>query len=146
MECGDKNIVKDIAAVGTENNFWIHNVCFYANVEKNAMGAILNQDFQYFILDLGSDSQKGKEEFLRCSGKIVVGSLNPWKRQTYYHFIETTSIWEINGQCMYLSLFGNKRENKKCRCTYGINMESIPFILDPFQVEPQHFSFLHALV
>lgn len=107
----------------------------------------MNQDFNFFVFDFGSEYKLQKEEFLRCTYKIVIGSLIPWKKQIYYNFIELLKKdWGINDQYLFLSLYRNKRENKRCHCDYGITMELMPYIADPFQIETQHFQFFYKLL
>ncbi|BCN32825.1 hypothetical protein [Anaeromicropila herbilytica] len=115
--------------------FQVYDTSYYKNVTQKEIADILNNNFDYIIMDLGTD--RDNEEFLRCNCKLVVSSLCDWKRHElikFLHYAETMNgylEWE------YLVLYGDKSDLKEIKHNWNIHLNLIPFETDPFQVSKE---------
>lgn len=114
--------------------FPIHRVTYHNNVKEQAIAEIIGDDYDCVILDLGTDFQKSKNEFLRCDKKIVVSSLTIWKRHELENFLQKTNHIKYNEQWTFVIPFGQSRVIKKAakelhREIYGGSYEPDPFSL-----------------
>lgn len=147
LETGERNVLRQLSSMGVEESFRLNNVSYFPQVKTSSLGQIMTRDFTYIILDLGCDFVKAREELFRCDGKIIIGSLSPWRKNVYYDYIERIgNMLENMETCTFLALFGDKVENKRCRRICRVPMKSIPFIADPFKTEKEHISFLNSLI
>ena len=129
-----------------DEEVYLDGVTYFPNVLAQDLGYIYNMDFDYVILDLGRDSRSAREELLRCTDKLIVGSLCPWRKKRYYEFIK--QIQEHMGNLerfTFLALFEDKIEIKRCRRTFGVRVQHIPYIANPFYVKEKEVPFLHSL-
>ncbi len=130
-----------------EEAFDIKGVTYFPSIPAKELGLIYSMDFEYIILDLGSDSQKAREELMRCNGKLIVGSLCPWRKARYYDYIKRLQEHTgISDMFTFLALFEDKIEIKRCCRTYKAQVQSIPFIANPFHIKKEETDFLHTLI
>lgn len=147
VEWGDRCTLRELSEKGVEERFRINGVDYHMSVGTGNMGIIYNMDYEYLILDLGTDSRSAREELMRCDGKLIVGSLCPWRRAAYYDYIRR--LHENMGNLdmyTFLALFEDKIEIKRCRRTFKAQVKSIPFIADPFCISEKEIPFLHSLI
>ncbi len=107
----------------------------------------MNRGYEYLILDMGSLKEADLSEFLRCSRKLVLGSLAPWKIGNYQDFFEhfgnTLKLGE--GFC-YLVQTGTQKCIHDFSKKYLVSMQSVPFIQNPFRIEKELFLFFEELL
>lgn len=139
LECNKNNdfryiqmAYEDIKEPNLKKMFMIYNVTYYMNVRVHELTELLNQDFEYIVLDLGSDFQVNKEEFLRSDIKFVIGSLIEWKRDRFMEFLESNQKLHRGEQWKYLVVFGLAKEIRQLKKRWNYNINSIPFEADPF--------------
>jgi hypothetical protein len=139
VEVGERNALIHVPKTG--------RVHYFPQTKGDELGRIRNLDFQYIVLDVGADSRLSREEFLRCDGKIVLGSLSPWKSAVYYDYMKKIEMMVGDlRSCTFLSLFGDSGENKKCRRICKVPVKSVPFMKNPFFVKGDETSFLQSLI
>lgn len=147
IEFEGRGTLTSLSAAKDGNEFYYEGVACFPDVSAQELGLIYSMDFEYLILDLGTDSRAARAELMRCNGKLIVGSLCPWRKAGYYDYmkrlLETTGYRDM---FTFLALFEDKIEIKKCRRTMKAQVQSIPFIADPFQVKEQEAEFLHTLI
>ncbi len=147
VEYGERDTLMELSAVGAEKSFRRDGVDYFPAATSGDLGYIYNRNYEYIILDLGCDSRNAREELMRCNGKLVVGSLRPWRKRAYYDYIQRLIKNTGNSDIFtFLALFEDKIEIKKCRRAFKTQVKSIPFIEDPFCVEKKDISFLHSLI
>lgn len=114
--------------------FIIYNVMYYKCVNEKEIADIMNDNYDYIIIDFGSDLDQYSNEFLRCNSKLIVGSLCDWKRHKFYSFLRKAE--NMNGylKWQYLMLFGEKEEIKEVQHDLNIMVNSIPYEPDPFRI------------
>ena len=125
----------------------IYGVHYYPNVADSMIPDFTNAGYSCLLFDFGALSAEHTSEFLRCDSKIVIGSLAPWKKQTYHSFFQnrhfTQKQWEC---CHYLVLFGETTDILKMSGKYHHSMQAIPFFQDPFHIRKELFSFLQQML
>lgn len=147
VEWEARNTLAALSPKEREEAFEVGGVTYFPSIPAKELGLIYSMDFEYIILDLGSDSQKAREELMRCNGRLIVGSLCPWRKARYYDYIRR--LQEHTGMTdmfTFLALFEDKIEIKRCRRTYKAQVQSIPFIANPFHIKKEEAVFLHALI
>ena len=55
-----------------DNSFSLDKVTYYKQVSANRISEILCDDYDYYILDFGTDYSDYMDEFIRCSNKIII--------------------------------------------------------------------------
>jgi hypothetical protein len=75
-----------------DNTFSFHQITCYKEVRSGQMPQILGEDYEYVILDFGTDLATNREELLRCSTKIVVGGRSEWDILKLKEFIRNTEV------------------------------------------------------
>lgn len=124
--------------------FRILDTVYYRSSSGEELTDILNEGYEYVVLDLGWEFSKNETEFLRSSKKIIVGSLCEWKRGRYVKFVEEHK--GEDGRWEYLSMPAMPGEIRDMRYSCGIKIRSIPFEPDPFLIRSQNFGFFHQLI
>jgi hypothetical protein len=131
-------------------SFHIHGFDCFPQVGAIDMPFLLNQGYDYLILDMGSIREADFSELLRCNVRLVLCSSAPWKSRSLWefhsYFDDTINLGE---GFFYLLQTGNPRKAltiseqlvipaRKCRC--------IPFIQNPFCIEKELFLFFEELL
>lgn len=147
VEMGERNALMQLSAEGNAECFCMNGVDYYPSTTSSELGYIYNMDYEYIILDLGTDSREARQELIRCNGKLIVGSLCPWRRSSYYNYIKRILKESGNRDLFtFLALYEDKIEIKRCRRTLKAQVKSIPFIANPFAICEKDTPFLHSLV
>ena len=74
------------------NRFFFHQITCYKEVAADQIPQILGEDYEYVILDFGTELSSNREELLRCSMKIVVGGQSEWDVLKLKEFIKNTEV------------------------------------------------------
>lgn len=147
VELGTGGAFRQLSPLENEDSFSRNRIDWYPSLSPQELGWVYHQDYSYMILDLGSDSQMGRQELARCHQRIIIGSLSPWRRERYYSYIERMQqeMGEID-RYTFVALFGDKIEIKQCRRTFKVPVKAMPFVADPFHVKTEVYPFFHSLL
>lgn len=128
-------------------HFRLHGVDYYPRTSGSALPSLLNQGYDYLILDLGSRTEADISEFLRCDKKLVLGSPALWKLWSYESFFQSigNSINLGEGLC-YLVQTGNLKNLTRIAKLHHIEFSNVPFIKNPFRIEKELFLFFETLL
>lgn len=127
--------------------FKLHGVDYYPRVTGSELPVLLNQGYDYLILDIGSLREADFSEFLRCDRKLVLGSLAPWKLGTYEDFFRQFDNSPNLGEGFdYLVQTGTAKNISHFSKTHRISMAAVPFIKNPFRLEKELFLFFGSLL
>lgn len=128
-------------------HFRLHGIDYYPKMTGSALPALLNQGYDYLILDLGSQKEADISEFLRCHRKLVLGSPALWKLWKYEEFFQSlgSSVNLGEGFC-YLVQTGNTKNLTHTAKLHHVALSSIPFIKNPFRIEKELFLFFDTLL
>jgi hypothetical protein len=120
-----------------ENNmdrqFKLHGVTYYKNVHEKDMGTIMCGNYQCIILDLGTDLNKGRNEFLRSDKKIIIGSNSQWKKYELQKFLNGVHP-DKEGAFTYILPFAKGKEISNLMKEYNETFYSFPFEPNPFVI------------
>lgn len=131
------------------NHFTIYDVDYYPLVSHQKIPELMNTGYQYLILDFGVITEAAFSEFIRCSRKLVVGSLSPWKQVSTYGFFHTYDLKNISGSFLFLLSYSNNADIVKLSKKTGTPkkyIQKIPFLEEPFHITKEQFSFLEKLL
>lgn len=127
----------------------IYDVDYYPRLSHQAIPDVMNADYQYLILDFGVITESVFREFLRCNRKLVIGSLVPWKQESFYGFFQRYNLEKLWESFLFLLLYGNHadtwRLSQKTKTPHKY-FQGIPFLKNPFHIEKEQFSFLDRLL
>ncbi|SFR62714.1 hypothetical protein [Anaeromicropila populeti] len=128
---------KDEKVKVTDEYFLFHSICFYKNVSQKSLPSLFNENYDSFILDLGSMETLLKDEFLRCNQKIVMCNLVEWKRDNLEHFMEAfKEIQEKKGWNFMVNLSGKEIVHELI-LEKGVLLQPVPVITDPFIISKE---------
>lgn len=128
-------------------HFQFRGVDYYPHVSDSMIPALLNQGYDYLILDIGSIKEADYSEFLRCDRKLVVGSVAPWKLWRYEEFFrQFVNSQNLGEGFHYLLQMGTWADTSHFIKSHHISMVPIPFIKNPFRLEKELFLFLEELL
>lgn len=130
--------------------FHLSGVDYYPNINSSDIPALLNMGYHYLILDMGSVWETDFQELLRCDRKLILGSLAPWKTNTWHTFFEAMNDRVNSGEGLYyLVQTGNLKSILSFSKTFQVsrrNIFQIPFIKNPFCIEKDLFLFFQELI
>ncbi|MDD3173411.1 MAG: hypothetical protein PHF63_07095 [Herbinix sp.] len=84
-----------------EFSFSFHLITCYSEVTPRRISEIFGEDYECIILDFGIDFTTNRDEFLRCSTKIVVGGRSEWDQQKLVQFSEVTEAIRGSDSWLY---------------------------------------------
>ncbi len=117
-----------------DNSFSFHQITCYKEVEPGQIPQILGEDFEYVILDFGTDFTSNREELLRCSTKIVVGGQSEWDILKLKEFIRNTEV--IRGSEHWMCYLVRAKEQTIQRLKKDLKQRiwAVPDIKEPTHV------------
>lgn len=110
----EKNYHGDVERLGevlfgcTEGRFTYHGIDYYP-MEKEDTLKDSKRQYDYLILDFGTQKKKNIRELEQCEKKVMVGTLNLWEWQEY---LQTAGYYKENMKdetMAYVISFGNER-------------------------------------
>lgn len=125
--------------------FRLYEVDYYSNINKTFLGELYNYGYDYIIMDMGNNYKVNRDDLLRCTKKIIVGSMQEWKRKAFVDIVEKTSVGVSKWEWRYLLLYGSDKDIKLLRKKYKINAGQIPWEPDPFLIHSSNFDFFKEL-
>ncbi len=119
--------------------FSLYKVDYYSYVNSEKISGILNKNYDYVIIDFGSDYQGCINEFMRCNQKIVMGSFFMWRYGEYLELceyiesIEGSKNWLhiLNGDIKYINAI---EKRKKIKALKRINIDD-PYVIGSAEIE-----------
>ena len=122
--------------------FQLHGVDYYPRISDSRIPELLNQGYDYLILDVGALDEANVPEFLRCDRKLVLGSLATWKLWKYEAFFQHFDSINLGEGFDFLVQMGMYEHARRFSRAHHITMSQIPFIQNPFRIEKELFPFL----
>ncbi len=111
----------------------IHNVSYYKRISHSGFYEIYAEDYEYLILDIGTDFQKQKEKIIISDIKCLIACHSTWKYEDNMRAIEwlDTNLSREEFKCF--NNFGNP-DNKKI-------FRQVPVYANPFKLDKKLLSF-----
>ncbi len=116
------------------NNFSFRKITCYKEVKSGQIPQILGEDYEYVILDFGTELYSNREELLRCSTKIVVGGQSEWDILKLKEFIRNTEV--IRGSEHWMCYLVRARERTLQRLKKDLKQRiwAVPDIQEPTHI------------
>ena len=139
-------LVPESSLLQDHPSFRLHGVDYYPRMPGSGVPALLNQGYDYLILDTGNLDEADTSEFLRCDRKLVLGNLAPWKRWKYEAFFLHFQSINFREGFDYLVQSGMNENVLLFSRAHHIAMSQIPIIQNPFRIEKELFPFLERRI
>lgn len=128
-----------------ERTFTLDRTTYYKQVAKNQIPEILNDDYDCYILDFGTDYTSFMKEFIRCGNKIIIGDSAIWNQSRMITFLKSIENNKGSKNWTYMIPYADKRlvlgmANETDRCFIGI-----PFEPDPTSLSKETHRLFHKL-
>ena len=117
-----------------ENNFSFHQITCYKEVRSSQIPQILGEDYEYVILDFGTDLITNREELLRCSTKIVVGGRSEWDILKLKEFIRNTEVIRGSEHWICYLMRAKDQTVQKVKKDLKQRIWAVPNIEDPTRI------------
>lgn len=112
-------------------SFSFHQITCYKEVTQNNLSEILGESYETSILDFGTDFITNREEFLRCSTKIIIGGRSQWDQQKLSEFIQANAGIGGSETWLYLIPCADSRTINFLKGKLEQNIYSVPFEREP---------------
>ena len=129
--------------------FRIYDVDYYPNISKQEIPTLYNAGYDILILDFGFPDATYMDEFYRCSQKLLLSSAACWKRHELSAFLNTYPQIRNLESLSFMIHYGTKSDMFKIAKTHGLcyhQLHTVPFLLNPFHIGKEHFSFFEEII
>lgn len=129
-----------------EQSFSLDRISYYKQVSKKQIAHILNSDdFDYFILDFGTDYINSMEELIRCTDKVIIGGSAIWNQSKILEFLKT--IEDISGGRGWKNMipYADRRTVKGLAHETKRIFYSIPYEPDPSSLSRESYRLFYKL-
>ena len=145
IELNATNQIFSLSHGGNQKSFSYYGIDFFPQVSVTSLREILNKNYDFYILDMGVLNHYTATEFAKCDKQLFVCSFSKWKKK------QTMEKLNELYQQMYICqesviLLANLEGKKSTLLPMFPNRISIPFISNPFQLEPSLFHVLYLLL
>lgn len=136
VECNDHHDMALIQSAyewsGEEaNSFSFHRITCYKEVSPLRLSELFAEDYECFILDFGIDLITGREEFLRCGTKIVVGGNSHWDRIKLSGFFNAAKTIHGSASWLYFIPQANSKTVSRIKSEVMCNVWPVPSEREP---------------
>lgn len=148
IELNATNQIRALSPKKDTSFFSYLKIDFFPCTTITSLPEILQLNYDYFILDMGVLNTYTAKEFSKCEKQFLVCSLCKWKyhqtKEKIVKLLQQTNIHQEN-----VIILDNMREKKSIFNTFfflSMNRILIPFIPNPFQLEPSLFKVFHQIL
>jgi len=136
LECNDHHDMSLIQSAyewsrEETQSFSFQQITCYKEVSGKRITEIFSDNYECFILDFGTNFISNREEFLRCSTKIVIGGQAKWCQQKLSHFINTVQAIRGNETWLYLIPNASPKIITNLKIEWNRNICAVPFQAEP---------------
>ncbi len=111
--------------------FSFHQITCYKEVRRERISQIFGEDYQCIILDFGIDFIENKEEFLRCSKKIILGNKSEWHLLKLLSFAEAAKAIDGSDSWLYFIPQATFNKIKRVQNIIGRKVFAVPSKEEP---------------
>lgn len=116
---------------GDARSFSFHQITCRKKVTLEQIPIILGGDYECLILDFGTDFNANREEFLRCTTKIVIGGRAEWDQLKLLKFIEASTAIKGSDFWQYFIPHADDKTVIKISNLVKRRVFSVPTIIEP---------------
>ncbi len=113
------------------DTFSFHRITCYKEVNAVQIPQILGEDYEYVIIDFGTDFTLKQEEFLRCSSKLVIGGQSEWDILKLKEFRKATELISGSEHWLYYLVRAKSRTIARLRKEVKNIIWAVPDIQEP---------------
>ena len=123
-------------------------ICFFPEITLSSLPEILQEDFEYFVLDMGILNPYTAYEFSKCHMQYMVGDFSLWKKEKTLCSLEQLLKHNIIKQEQVILLENPMiKESIHFQATQRFSKNiGVPFIPNPFQIASRDFFFYENLL
>lgn len=104
-----------------------------------------NQGYQSIVVDFGCDYIQGRNEYLRCQKKLIVGSTSDWEFEEFFEFLKWTEM-ERGKDWLYAAFLGGRKNRERLEKKMHLSVHSIPYLESPYWIDETVLHFFHELL
>lgn len=125
-------------------SFRLLDVDYYQKAGPETMVLCKTLGYQEVIVDYGSVTEGGREEFFRCDRPFLLAGLSEWQSET---FLETVGLWRQAGVSWEtLAAFGSEEARKNLEKGLGLCIRRVPVSADVFAVTETDLEFFQQIL
>ena len=128
------------------HSFTYKGIVFYPNTLVTSLPEILHKNYRYFIIDMGVLNTYTTSEFLRCDKQFLICSQSKWRASHIDQKIDKLFQNNHNSNCIQLIMNLSEKESNLSIFSQSRERIFMPFIPNPFQLEPKHFNVFSLLL
>lgn len=128
-----------------ENTFTYHLITCFKDVKPGQITSIFAKEYDCIIMDFGDDYSMNRDEFLRCTIKIVVGGRSEWDLYKLLYFIRTTEADQANNWWFLIPQATDKRVMKISK-DLNRRVWAIPIVEEPILPSPTAYYLFRRLL
>ncbi len=147
LEVNSTNEIHNLNTRNGNNHFKYLGIDFYSAVTLDDLPALLQKNYDYFVLDFGVTNHYTNLEFMRCSLKLAICDLSSWHHSDLISFTHNY-LNNIRENVILLGNPGKINQNSlhfEYNKAAGCRILRIPFFENPFQLTSQYFGFLKKI-
>ncbi len=114
-----------------DKSFSYQRITCYSEVTPHQVLEVLGEDYDCLILDFGTELIANKEEFLRCSIKIVIGGRSEWDISKLVLFTEAARAYRGSDSWLYFIPQATEKTAKKVSKEIGHKVLPVPMNEEP---------------
>ena len=146
IELNTTNQICALSQTRGKHSFPYKGIVFYPNTLVTSLPEILRNNYQYFILDMGVLNTYTTSEFLRCDKQFLICSQSKWRYSQIKEKVDKLMKKNHDTNCIQLIMNLSKKESCFHISSQSCEQFFIPFIPNPFQLEPKHFNVFSLLL
>ena len=139
IELNSTNQIHMLSKNEGKPSFHYKGIVFYPNTTVTSLSEILQKDYRYFVIDMGVLNTYTTTEFLRCNKQFLVCSQSKWRYPQIKEKINKLFKSNHEMNCIQMIMNLSKKESNLHLFFEPRDAFFMPFIPNPFQLEPKHF-------
>ena len=146
IELNTTNQIHVLSHIQGKPSFSYKGIVFYPNADVTSLPKILHENYRYFVVDMGVLNTYNISEFLRFDKHFLICSPNPWRYPHTKEKIDKLFKNYDKQNCFQLIMNLSEKESKSHFFSNACDVFFMPYISNPFQLEPKHFSVFSLLL
>ena len=145
------NASHEICALSREADksapFRHQGIIYYPGLTTRKMSEIMNLRYKYYILDFGVLTEHTLPEFKRCDHRVVITNVSMWKSAKLERFAKQLHKNNIPWNTLKtVGRDGTKSDYARLHADFGIQVEPMPVLKDPFRITSGCFHFFEEIM
>lgn len=135
------NAFEDVKS--NENYFTLYDLNFYPYGSQHNISDVIQQDYDYIVMDMGAYQQCNLEEFKRSNSRIIVSGVKEWELLDLESIIKTSDGVNKNNYCFN---FADDYAFQEVKSNMGqLKCFQAPYYPNPFSIKECNEIFANIL-